>query len=104
MENLLQFHNLEENKNYRVLHNGEKDHGYNYTLKNGLLFNLSKGKNSSLGFNKNIRFIETEHKFLRLESLDYEVEFHSRGAKIGCQNVSIDDLKEIAVQILVRYT
>jgi hypothetical protein len=105
MENLLTFDQLQEGVCYRLLHGGEKDHGYNYVLKNGVLFNQNKGKNSSIPFNTKTRFIETKNKFLTLPSLDneYIIEFHSKGAKVGCQNISIEDLKELAAQIFVRY-
>ena len=102
-ENLLEFSQLENGKVYRMLHGGEKDHGYNYILKDGILFNQNKRKPSSVPFNMKTRFIETENKFLKLESLDYEIEFHSRGLKIGCQNLSVEDAKEIAAHILCRY-
>jgi hypothetical protein len=103
-ENLLEFNQLETGKVYRMLHGGEKDHGYNYQLlPDGTLFNRSKNRRSGVPFSLKTRFIETENKFLKLASLDFEIEFHSKGAKIGCQNVSIEDLKEIAAHILVRY-
>ena len=102
-KNLLQFHELEENTFYRVLHAGQRDHGYNYKLVNGQLFNHTKNKLSSLGFNKSIRFISTDLKIMSFPSLDHDIEFHSRGLKIGCQDLSIIDAKEIAYQILDRY-
>ena len=103
MENLLTFDQLEEGIRYRMLHGGQRDHGYNYQLQNGVLYNMNKGKPSSVPFNMNVRFIETGNKFLKLDSLNYEIEFHTRGLKIGCQQLSIEDAKEIAAQILVRY-
>jgi hypothetical protein len=103
MENLLQFSELKEGKLYRLLHGGQKDHGYNYILKNGKLFNRTKNRDSSLSFNQSIRFIETENKFLNLDSLDYEVEFHSKGMKVGCQNLVIDDALILANEIINRY-
>lgn len=100
----LSFDQLEESKQYRVLHGGEKDHGYTYTLRNGVLFNLTKGKNSSLGFNRNIKFIASNEKFKEYSSIDFTVEFHSRGLKVGCQDISKEDAFELALDIIERYS
>ena len=104
MSNFLNFDQLENGKMYRVLHNGEKDHGYSYCLNAGRLYNFDKQRFSSLGFNKNIKFIDENKKFYKVESLEFPIEFHSRGIKIGCQNITNSDALLIALEIMDRLT
>jgi hypothetical protein len=103
LKNLKQFHELEEGNFYRLLHGGDVDHGYDYQLVNGILRNVSKNKNSSVPFNTSTRFLETTQSLFKFDSLDHDVVFQDSGIKVGCQNLSIKDAKEIAFQILDRY-
>ena len=100
---LLNFYDLQENEVYRALHGGEKDHGYTYTLKNGRLFNTSKNKVSSLGFNKNIKFIKENIKFKDYDTLEFPVEMGVKTVKVGCQSLSIKDAVQLANDLLERY-
>ena len=91
---LKQFHELEEGKVYRLLHGGERDHGYNYELRNGVLYNKDGRRNSSVPFNNKVRFIEHIIEHFNLDSLEYVVEMMPRFAKIGCQTVLKKDLRK----------
>lgn len=103
LKNLKQFHELEEGKFYRILHGGDVDHGYDYQLIKGVLRNVSKNRASSVPFNTSTRFLETTQSLFKFDSLDHDVVFQDGGIKVGCQNLSIKDAKEIAFQILDRY-
>ena len=100
---LLNFYDLEENEVYRVLHGGAFDHGYTYTLKSGQLFNITKNRVSSLGFNNNIKFIKENVKFKQYATLEFKVELGASTVKVGCQSLSIKDATQLANDILERY-
>ena len=94
-----QFHELEEGKQYRLLHGGEKDHGYVYELRDGRLYNKIKGKFSSVPFNTKVRFVESKTEKFRLDTLEFDVVLGPRQAQIGCQQVSREDLLEFARRV-----
>ena len=102
MTNFLNFDQLKNGVIYRMLFHGKKDHGYSYRLESGRLYNITKNRFSSIGFNKNVQFIDESKKFYRVDSLEFPIEFHSRGIKIGCQNVTNDDALLIALEIMER--
>jgi len=91
-----QFHQLEEGKEYRLLHGGEKDHGYIYEIRDGRLFNKIKGRFSLLPFNNKVRFIESITKKFNLSTLEFDVVLGPRQARIGCQTISKEDLLEFS--------
>lgn len=91
-----QFHELEEGKQYRLLHGGERDHGYIYEIRDGKLFNKIKGRFSSVPFNNKVRFVESITKKFNLSTLEFDVIFGPRQAKIGCQTISKEDLLEFS--------
>ena len=103
MSKLLEFHQLKEFETYRVLHGGDKDHGSTYTLRNGILFNISKNKVSSLRFSRNIKFIKEDTKFKKYDTLEFIVEMGTRTVKVGCQALSIKDAVALANDLLERY-
>ena len=100
---LLDFHQLKEGTAYRVLHGGSKDHGSTYELRNGILFNRSKNKVSSLRFSKTIKFIEENIKLRNYDTLEFPVEMGVKTVKVGCQSLSIEDAVQLANDLLERY-
>ncbi len=104
-EKLLQFHELEEGKVYRLLHGGSRDHGYDYELRStGRLYNTSKGRTSSVIFDNSIRFKEVPRKDIRTyDSLDFEVEFGGWMLTVGCQSISKVSAIQLAKDILEKY-
>ena len=99
----LTFDQLERGKFYRALHGGERDHGYNYTLNEGKLWNATKGKKSSLEYDKSLKFVATLDKFKRYDSLNFPVELTTKGVVVGCQTVDVDDALMLALDILNHF-
>ena len=95
-EETLGFHELEDDKEYRLLHGGEKDHGYIYELRDGRLFNKIKRRFSVVPFNNKVRFVESVTKKFNLSTLEFDIILGPQQAKIGCQNVSKEDLLEFS--------
>lgn len=96
MSKLLGFSDLKEGVQYRMLHGGERDHGYDYELRDGSLYNISRGRTSSVPFNLKTKFsaIETPYTF-KVDSLEFPVECFSDKIVVGCQTLSIDDVYEV---------
>lgn len=98
---LLSFEQLQDDGTlYRLLHGGEKDHGYNYSLRDGRLYNETMRRYSNVPFNAKIKFVKSDEKIKNYESLEYDVEFHSNGVKVGCQNITRNDAYSLAQDLL----
>lgn len=103
-EDLLQFHELEEGKFYKLLHGGERDHGYTYILNSaGALYNTSKNRLSKTPFNVKTRFVESNEYVKKYPSLSYSAEFKDSCFKVGCQELTLEDAVELALDIIERY-
>lgn len=98
-----QFHELKQGVTYRLLHGGEKDHGYTYILRDGRLFNTINNRYSSVPFNNRVRFIEHKQEKFRLTTLEFDVILGPRQGKIGCQTISREDLLEFSRRVQAFY-
>ena len=104
----LKFKDLKLNKKYRVLHGGEKDHGYtyikewNYLNDTYNLVNITKNKISSLD-TKSLIFVEVDEKFRSYPTLDFKVEFTSKSIVVGCQTIDAFSAQLLANDILEHF-
>ena len=108
----IKFDKMKQGKKYRLLHGGEKDHGFDYIKRYDYvndcfeLFNLSKDKESSLNpcqYGKLI-FIEKEEKFKSYPNLDFKVEYTTQSIVVGCQTIDAFTAQLIAVDILEHFS
>ena len=101
------FLDLKEGIRYRALLGGSKDHGYDYELRKGRLYNLSKGKYSTLTFNLATKFQEViapfEEESFDLDTLDQTIKLSRTSVEVGCQTISIDDIKILCKKMEEKY-
>jgi len=101
----LQFHELEEDCQYRMILPSGDSYNYKYELVGGELWNVQKQKQSSWKFNSKIRFkLVSRKKIKRYKSLDLEVEFNDYDLKVGCQTIKTSDAMLLAMDIWEHFT
>ena len=107
----IKFDKMVQGTKYRLLHGGEKDHGYDYAKdycfekECFILINLTKGSRSSLNPSRyeGLTFVEKNEKFKKYPNLDFKVEFTSKSIVVGCQSIDAFSAQLLATDILEHF-
>lgn len=106
VKSTIRFQDLKEGSIYSCMVGGAKDHGYEYELRKGRVYNLSKSKYSTMPFNTKTYFTELNTfrpvKF-ELDSLEYSITLHRDRVVIGCQTLTLSDVEVFCKEVEEKY-
>ena len=102
----IRFQDLKENIVYSCVVGGAIDHGYEYELRKGRVYNLSKSRYSTMPFNTKTYFTELDTfrpEQFKLGTLEYAVKLRRASIIIGCQTIALSDVETFCNKMEEKY-